>query len=394
MMIRTRRKNESWIRRLTGRIKRPQALPVVLSEDQFRIELAKEVYRSDRRLTNREFGLIRILMSNSEEIEMKVLEAFRDRLRVTDSVGWYDSNLAILLPETDKEGTLACANLLAALGIDEGLEFDTEVSIYPIDDELIALADELKIGGDVDEEGSSGTGGPHANWSGNGKNGSDKESANTNSLKIKCTKHAFVRPLPTPWWKRTIDIVGAGFGLVCLSPVFLVAAVAIKLTSSGPVFFRQIREGKNGRHFGILKFRTMVTDAEELQAELLEMSEQDGPAFKLTNDPRVTTIGRYLRKSCVDELPQLWNVLLGQMSLVGPRPLPIHESHGCTAWQRARLTVLPGLTCTWQVYGGRDVKFSEWMRMDIEYIVKRSFWYDLKLIYSTALVAILHRGSV
>jgi lipopolysaccharide/colanic/teichoic acid biosynthesis glycosyltransferase len=182
--------------------------------------------------------------------------------------------------------------------------------------------------------------------------------------------------------------------LIALSPVFLVAAIAIKASSKGPVFFRQMREGKDGKVFGILKFRTMVVDAEAQQDSLRGQNEQDGPAFKIENDPRITATGKYLRKSCVDELPQLVNVLLGQMSLVGPRPLPVGESHGCAAWQRARLTVLPGLTCIWQAHGGRDVKFEEWMRMDLEYIKKRGFWFDTKLIVETALLALLHRGSV
>lgn len=203
-----------------------------------------------------------------------------------------------------------------------------------------------------------------------------------------------IAQLPTPWWKRTVDVVGAGTGLLILSPVFLAAAVAIKLGSPGPVFFRQLREGKDGKQFAILKFRTMVPDAENLQDSLRTRSEQDGPAFKLEDDPRVTRVGRYLRRSCVDELPQLVNVLLGQMSLVGPRPLPVVESHACRCWQRMRLTVLPGLTCTWQIQGGRRVKFEQWMRMDLEYIRNRSFLYDLKLILRTAMLAALHRGSV
>ena len=174
----------------------------------------------------------------------------------------------------------------------------------------------------------------------------------------------------------------------------LAAAGAIKYSSKGPVFFLQHREGKDGKRFGILKFRTMVVNAEALQTDLLNQSEQDGPSVQANNDPRVTKVGKYLRKSCIDELPQLWNVLKGDMSLVGPRPLPLHESLACTAWQRARLTVLPGLTCTWQAYGGRDVKFAQWMQMDLDYIKRRSFWFDLRLIFDTACIALMHRGSV
>ena len=160
----------------------------------------------------------------------------------------------------------------------------------------------------------------------------------------------------TPVWKRSIDIVGAGIGLALLTPVFIAAAVAIKATSKGPILFKQQREGKDGDVFQIIKFRTMCIDAEAKKADLRLHSEQDGPAFKLTDDPRITTVGKYLRKSCIDELPQLFNVLTGQMSIVGPRPLPVDESMGCLPWQRRRLSVLPGLTCTWQARGGRDTK--------------------------------------
>ena len=208
------------------------------------------------------------------------------------------------------------------------------------------------------------------------------------------TKHRFVPVTRTPWWKRGIDILGASAGLTLLSPVLVAAAVSIRCSSKGPVFFLQEREGKDGKQFGILKFRTMVVNAEELQNGLRDKSEQDGPAFKLTDDPRVTKVGKYLRKSCIDELPQLWNVLKGDMSLVGPRPLPLQESLACTAWQRTRLTVLPGLTCTWQAYGGRDVKFAQWMQMDLDYINRRSFFFDLRLIFDTACIALMHRGSV
>jgi lipopolysaccharide/colanic/teichoic acid biosynthesis glycosyltransferase len=141
------------------------------------------------------------------------------------------------------------------------------------------------------------------------------------------------------------------------------------------------------------KFRTMVADAESKKKDLQPYSEQDGPAFKIDNDPRVTKIGRFLRKSCIDELPQLWNVLTGSMSLVGPRPLPVCESFECLIWQRKRLQVAPGLTCIWQVRGKQKVQFSEWMRMDMEYIRKRSFWFDLKLIVQTFAVSLLQRGS-
>jgi lipopolysaccharide/colanic/teichoic acid biosynthesis glycosyltransferase len=138
----------------------------------------------------------------------------------------------------------------------------------------------------------------------------------------------------------------------------------------------------------------MEEGAERRQLQLRAKSEQDGPAFKLAADPRVTRVGRYLRRTCVDELPQLINVLRGEMSLVGPRPLPVNESLQCEIWQRRRLEVLPGLTCIWQLRGGREVKFADWMRMDLQYVAHRSPWFDLQLIVRTIAVALLHRGSV
>ena len=404
MIIRSLHKNKSLIQRIFGRAGKDKFSPQVLNDRQFRHELAKEVFRSDRRVTRRRFGLIRLMFKDLEdsdqiiELDPKLLKELRQRLRISDSIGWYESNLGFLLPETEKEGTLCCANDLAEIALSHGHQVDTEVSIYPDDDELISLADEVRSN---DPGGNSSPGNhSHADWSkASGLESAERKGEQSNakglstSCRVKMAKHDFVKSHATPFWKRAVDIVGAGTGLLLLSPLFLATAIGIRLTSKGPIFFRQMREGKNGRHFGILKFRTMVTDAEARQVELRALSEQDGPAFKLKDDPRITKIGKYLRKSCIDELPQLVNVLAGDMSLVGPRPLPIHESLECVAWQRARLTVLPGLTCTWQAYAGRDTKFADWMRMDLEYIEQRSFWNDLKLIFDTAFIAILHKGS-
>jgi lipopolysaccharide/colanic/teichoic acid biosynthesis glycosyltransferase len=198
----------------------------------------------------------------------------------------------------------------------------------------------------------------------------------------------------TPIWKRTIDVIGASIGLMLLAPVFIVTAAAIRIDSRGSAIFKQWREGKDGRRFMMYKFRTMTVNAESQQQVLREKSEQNGPAFKIKDDPRITRVGYYLRKSCLDEIPQLFNVLRGDMSLVGPRPLPVGESHACDMWHRQRLTVLPGMTCIWQVAGGRDVSFEEWMRMDLDYIRRRSLWLDLNLLFQTFFKVVRHRGSV
>jgi exopolysaccharide biosynthesis polyprenyl glycosylphosphotransferase len=194
--------------------------------------------------------------------------------------------------------------------------------------------------------------------------------------------------------KHVIDFTGALLLLILTAPVlFLPIAIFIKLTSPGPVFFRQQRSGQNGAPFTLYKFRTMVTNAEQLKDELASMNEMTGPVFKVTNDPRVTSFGKFLRKWSLDELPQLFNVLRGEMSLVGPRPLPVDEvkrfndlSH------RRRLSVKPGLTCLWQIKGRNQISdFKDWVRLDLEYIDNWSLWLDIKILLLT-LPAVL-RGT-
>jgi len=191
---------------------------------------------------------------------------------------------------------------------------------------------------------------------------------------------------PMPLWKRGLDVVGAAIGLIVLSPLLLAVAAAVKLTSPGPIFFRQLRSGYGGAPFVIYKFRSMVDGAERSRNSLAGMNEQDGPAFKIRSDPRVTPVGRLLRATSIDELPQLWNVLRGDMSLVGPRPLPCGESKATAGWQRRRLDVTPGLTCIWQTSDRRSISFNEWMRMDLRYLRSRSIRQDVKLILTTVLV--------
>ncbi len=193
--------------------------------------------------------------------------------------------------------------------------------------------------------------------------------------------------LPRPWSlaaKRVIDILGSAALLVLLSPIFLGAALTIKLTSPGPALFRQERLGVNKRRFQVLKFRTMVRDAELQLPELEAMNEVEWPAFKLRRDPRVTPVGPFLRKTSIDELPQLINVLEGEMSLVGPRPLAVRDAMGISEnWQKRRFSVKPGITCLWQINGRSNIRFQEWMRMDLEYIDKWSLGLDLKILLKT-----------
>ena len=186
--------------------------------------------------------------------------------------------------------------------------------------------------------------------------------------------------------KRAIDIIGAGSGLLLLSPVIAIVACAVKFTSKGPVFFSQKRVGKNGELFDMYKFRSMVVNAEELKEKLAHQNEMSGPMFKMKDDPRVTKVGKFIRKTSLDELPQLWNVLKGDMSLVGPRPSLPKEVAQFEKWMYKRLSVKPGLTCFWQVSGRNNIDFEDWMKLDIKYVDERNIWIDIKLIFKTVLV--------
>ena len=196
-------------------------------------------------------------------------------------------------------------------------------------------------------------------------------------------------------FKTLIDRVGALVGLVLLSWGFVIAIVGIKLTSPGPIIFRQKRAGKNGQPFTMYKFRSMHTDAEMRQAELVAFNQMEGPVFKIENDPRVTPFGRFLRRTSIDEFPQLLNVLKGDMSLVGPRPLPIYEVEKfANTAQRRRLSMKPGLTCLWQISGRSAIKnFDEWVKLDLRYIDQWSLWLDAEIILKTFPVVFLGSGA-
>ncbi|HEY6572678.1 MAG TPA: sugar transferase [Candidatus Eisenbacteria bacterium] len=193
--------------------------------------------------------------------------------------------------------------------------------------------------------------------------------------------------------KRLLDVVLASAGMLIAVPLLAIAAVAIKLDSPGPVFHRATRVGKDGRRFTFLKLRSMRADAEELRGLLLHRNITKGPTFKLHDDPRVTRVGRLLRKTSLDELPQLLHVLSGEMSLVGPRPPFPEEVEHYEPWMRRRLEVRPGLTCLWQIRGRSDLPFEEWMRLDVEYVERCSPALDLKILLLTVPAVLSGRGA-
>lgn len=186
--------------------------------------------------------------------------------------------------------------------------------------------------------------------------------------------------------KRLLDVILSLMGIILLSPIFILVIIAIKIDSKGKAFFVQERVGLKGNIFKMYKFRSMVVDAEELKKNLMTQNEMGGPMFKMKEDPRVTRVGRFIRKTSIDELPQLFNVLKGDMSLVGPRPSLPSEVKEFETWMMERLAVKPGITCYWQVSGRNNIDFIDWMKLDIKYVREKNIWIDVKLIFKTVFV--------
>lgn len=294
-----------------------------------------------------------ITLKCKSDVVRRVIDILSVRLRVTDLIGEMDDKtVGALLPDTQASGAFAVASDVESILKSEGTQVETEVYCY----------DPGRLPG------------------------------NGNFHDVAKPLEVLFQP-PLNMFKRVLDITLSSIALLFLSPIFAIVALAIKLTSSGPVFFTQWRDGLGARPFRIYKFRTMAENAEGQKAKLMALNEMDGAAFKIKNDPRITSIGKFLRATSIDELPQLLNVLIGDMSLVGPRPLPCSESSACMPWQRRRLDVPPGMTCTWQVSGRSNISFAEWMRMDLRYIESTSFTTDFRLLLRTLPAVIAQRGA-
>lgn len=195
------------------------------------------------------------------------------------------------------------------------------------------------------------------------------------------------------FWKRFFDIIFSGMALAVLSILLLAVSVLVAAQDGFPIFFVQERNGLGGKVFRMYKFRSMCKDAQEMHRYLLRDNEMDGPAFKMRNDPRVTRVGRFLRRTSIDELPQLLNVLKGEMSIVGPRPLATYETEKCSEYQKQRMAVKPGLTCYWQCGGRNDVSFDQWIEMDLKYIREAGLWTDFKIILMTVKSVLMGKGA-
>ncbi len=345
------------------------------------------------------------------------------RVRCTDAVGWYDGRtLGVILPDTDHEGALIVSRQLKAALPTQATRARWRLFVHPehtghneggrpssgSGDEQSPL-DLLRSPQQVADlrRGRSGA-------SGSGGNSATAVAVRSERVAVTATRRAVVSALAvsasdtvqleaqplqslllvrTSPIKRCVDVVGSASALLLLSPVMLAAAVAVKLSSPGPVLFRQQRAGLGGRPFTFYKFRSMSADAEARKKELLSRNEQTGPVFKIAADPRITRVGRFLRRTSIDELPQLWNVLRGDMSLVGPRPPILAEVKDYERWQRRRLEIAGGLTCIWQVSGRSSILFNDWVRLDLRYVEQASPLTDLRLLARTIPAVLTCRGA-
>lgn len=338
------------------------AARIVLDAEPMRGSLARERGRSDR--TGEPFALLIFDCGPADPPEGAVDTLAMNlgrRLRGTDEVGWVGHHrIGVLLPHTDGSG--AAQALHAILQDNPAAQPPGVWQIYHYHPRV--LPPELRAYG---------------------------ERIATGDPPVRPMEPLFVRPLPR--WKRAVDILGSLVGLVLTAPILFGAIALIKLVSPGPAIFRQERTGLGGARFTLFKLRTMRLDAQARQVELHSRNEVDGPAFKIAADPRVIRFGRFLRTSSIDELPQFWNVLRGDMSLLGPRPLPCHESDDCLPWHRRRLDVTPGMSGLWQVSGRSRIPFDAWVRMDLEYARTRSPLRDLLLLVRTIPAVLFRRGA-
>jgi len=368
----------------------------VLFLDKHGIMLAieKERLRSNRHNLVFSLVVLRLLVSGKVDQNSKISRIGRilsDRLRITDERGLgNDGSVILMLPHTNYHGAVKVVESITNLAAREEVYFHAQIHFYPDGDS--DLFEESDLNDSEVEVGCFRTG--------------EDQTTGKSSCSIRSSESIipvqFARGLyepnvlamiarPFPRWKRCMDIACAASGLMLSAPLLLGAATAIKLTSKGPVFFRQWRTGQNNQPFSIVKLRTMVVDAEELKDKLRRMNERDGPAFKIKDDPRVTRVGKFLRATGLDELPQLWNVLIGEMSIVGPRPLPVDEDALCQQWHRRRLDTKPGITCLWQISKSRQISFDDWMRMDIHYASNQSLRNDVSLMFRTVAAVVLGR---
>ncbi len=344
---------------LVGWNRRTKWTPLLQSQREFQRSLSKERSRVERNGSCFGFIILRCdSLSSLRPQTIEIAKLLHRRLRDTDEKGHLGpGRIGVVLPETGVFETQSVLDELLVLAEQRGISVQGEAFVYP----------------DRDDNGA--TLGTQEEQSGAASQPAGKANDFSRPLAMMLPEY--------PLWKRAIDVSGSLTGLAVGAPLFASAAVLVRLSSKGPIIFSQERTGFLGKPFRIYKFRTMVQNAEDLKAGLEVENERDGPAFKMKNDPRTTRVGRFLRATGIDELPQLYNVLKGDMALVGPRPLPVAEAEQCNRWQQRRQECRPGLTCSWQISKNRCPTFCEWMRLDLGYARKVSPVQDAKLIAKT-----------
>jgi lipopolysaccharide/colanic/teichoic acid biosynthesis glycosyltransferase len=389
-----------------------KARPSVLAASEFETLLARE-----RDLADRGTRLFCLLVLHERDGNghglLQLGMNVRRRLRSTDLVGRLKQDqLGVLLSDTELAGAQIVSGWIDELASQLDVRLDATIYVYP------SVQDALAHGREDDDSDDDGHSTGIANHRRFEREDHDGEAA---MLRSSSVARAVLAPAqngsahdghaahtgnhwptadlwtelsePLPLWKRAIDVTCSALALIALAPLFLLVALAIKLDSPGPVIFRQKRAGPGARPFAFYKFRSMFVDAEKRRAELTARNEQSGPVFKIHDDPRITRVGRVLRRWSIDELPQLWNILKGDISLVGPRSPTFDEVAQYERWQRRRLNVTGGVTCIWQVSGRSQIGFRDWMRMDMRYIRSRGLWLDLCLLARTLPAVLSCRGA-
>jgi lipopolysaccharide/colanic/teichoic acid biosynthesis glycosyltransferase len=376
-----------------------EGTPLISSEKVFSHSIELERARSDR--NGHGFSLVTFHLKTSQFIDEPLVDQLTQYLfqniRITDEIGWFDKNtIGVLLFNTPSLGAWKFVDNIKDGQKNHRSFLRCSVYTYPSDwsgfkDHNI-LPPNKKDNNVIDyfSSPSSKNHFPSKIDITNGKRYFYITTDNKRKL-VYSLQSIFVRKASI--WKRVFDIVGSCFALVLFAPSMIAVAIAIKCTSNGPIIFKQKRIGLGGKPFQFYKFRSMYVDAEEKKRELIKYNERNGPVFKMKNDPRITPVGRFIRKWSIDELPQFFNVLLGDMSLVGPRPPLVEEVEKYDRWHVYRLEVKPGLTCVWQVFARHEKSFENWVRLDIKYAQNQSLWYDLKLLLLTIPAVLSRRGA-
>lgn len=385
------------IRRM-ARLQSGSIHPRLQTMDDFHNAVARARSGADR--AGHEFSLVVFSFRNGTASTIRFLarEAIR-RIRSIDEIGWYDErSIGVLLPFTPKQGAKKVAMLIAHAADSDPAQFWYLIYSYPsrclIEPDGVEKQTDLKHSFAWPQDTSSLELGAAVNPDQNGRDKPFEPTPPSHHSRFKRESVETVLSQKEPTWKRVMDIMGATVGLIAFAPLMLVTALSIKLTSKGPVLFNQQRVGLGMKPFTFYKFRSMDQEQNK-NTIVLDKSNESGPFVlkKSENDPRITPVGRFIRKWSVDELPQLWSVLKGDMALVGPRPLILAEALECEDWHSTRFDVKPGLTCLWQVYGRSRVTAEERSRMDLRYIVTLSFALDIKILLMTPIAVLTAKGA-